>query len=294
MINDFFLVDELGPYYMAFREKANYDDCLDEFGVPRLNYHGAIGLQYNPIAISQYGLGNLNLYLATKQKDAQSKFLLTADWLADNLVENELGVPVWMHNFDFEYREVLKSPWYSGLAQGQGISVLVRAFQETQRKKYLQSAEKAYRALTLELDEGGVIFSDQNGNIWIEEYIQNPPTHILNGFIWALWGVYDYYLATGSKNAQDLFEKSVNTLIENLPCYDAGNWSLYDLPGLNHKNFASHFYHQLHIVQLRVMYRMSGEEIFQIYADKWQVYQNKRLYRTTAFIKKALFKLRYY
>ena len=31
-------------------------------GIPLLNYHGIIGKQYNPIAIAQYGLGNLNFY----------------------------------------------------------------------------------------------------------------------------------------------------------------------------------------------------------------------------------------
>ena len=45
-------------------------------------------------------------------------------------------------------------------------------------------------------------FTDEHGNLWFEEYIVSPPTHILNGFMWAAWGVYDYFLATGDPTAQ--------------------------------------------------------------------------------------------
>ena len=44
-----------------------------------------------------------------------------------------------MHHFDFEYRDTLKSPWYSGLAQGQGLSVLVRAYIETDNENDMDS-----------------------------------------------------------------------------------------------------------------------------------------------------------
>ena len=46
---------------MLFAEKADYQGAYDPSGVPQLDYHGHIGLQYNPIAIAQYGLGNYNL-----------------------------------------------------------------------------------------------------------------------------------------------------------------------------------------------------------------------------------------
>ena len=40
-----------------------------------------------------------------------------------------------------------------------------------------------------DIDEGGVVYADEDGHTWFEEYIVSPPTHILNGFIWASWGV---------------------------------------------------------------------------------------------------------
>ena len=187
---------ELGEYYMLFAEKADYAGLYDSAGIPQLDYRGAIGPQHNPIAIAQYGLGNYNLFRRTDSPERRQKFLKTANWLVDHLEANPHGLFVWNHYFDWEYRDTLRSPWYSGLAQGQGISLLVRAHKESADPRYLDAAQKALAAFYRPLTEGGVAFTDDQGDIWFEEYIVSPPTHILNGFIWAAWGVYDYFLAT--------------------------------------------------------------------------------------------------
>ena len=44
---------------MTFYNKANYTANLDNNGIPMLNYQGKIGLQYNPIAIAQWGIRKL-------------------------------------------------------------------------------------------------------------------------------------------------------------------------------------------------------------------------------------------
>ena len=100
------LVDRLGQYYMSFAGKAAYPGPFDAQGIPLLDYRGSIGRQYNPIAIAQYGLGNHNLYCQIGSGEAYRKFLLSADWLTDHLEPNSWGVPVWNHNFNFEYRDV--------------------------------------------------------------------------------------------------------------------------------------------------------------------------------------------
>ena len=57
-VNEEAVMDRLGPYYMSFTSKANYSGPYDSDGSPLLDYKGVIGLQYNPIAIAQYGKGN--------------------------------------------------------------------------------------------------------------------------------------------------------------------------------------------------------------------------------------------
>jgi hypothetical protein len=287
-------VDELGEYYMPFAEKADYQGAYDPAGIPMLDYRGKIGPQYNPIAIAQYGLGNYNLFRRTGEAARREKFLLIADWLCQRLEKNPHGLSVWNHHFDWEYRDTLRAPWYSGLAQGQGISVLVRAHKESRDGRYLEAAKRALASFYTPVTEGGVAFTDDRGDLWFEEYIVSPPTHILNGFIWAAWGVYDYFLATRDRSAQELFARAVQTLLRNLDRYDLGFWSLYEQSGTRLPMVASPFYHQLHIVQLRVMHRLTGEEKFAGFADRWEQYGRSRGNRTRALCYKSAFKLCYY
>ena len=284
----------LGEYYMDFSAKARYSGPSDSDGIPKLNYHGSIGLQYNPIAIAQWGLGNFTLYKQAAGDNPFRKFILASDWLCNHLQPNADHVSVWNHHFDWEYRSLLRAPWYSGLAQGQGISLLVRAYAETREETYLDAAKAAFQSFLKGVGEGGVCVTDRNGHIWLEEYIVSPPTHILNGFIWALWGVHDYFLATGSTDANELFAAGVKTLRANLSRYDLGFWSLYEQSGTRLPMIASPFYHKLHITQLQVMHRLTGERIFQEFADRWHRYARSRSKRTRALCYKGAFKLCHY
>lgn len=284
----------LSEYYMQFAEKADYQGAYDASGVPQLDYHGRIGLQYNPIAIAQYGLGNYNLFRTTADPVRRMKFLLSADFLCSHLEKNPQGLAVWNHHFDWEYRDTLRAPWYSALAQGQGISVLVRAHKESRDSRYMDAAQRAVASFYVPTTEGGVAFTDERGDLWFEEYIVSPPTHILNGFIWASWGVYDYFLATEHPAARELFSAAVRTLLHNLDRYDLGFWSLYEQSGTRLPMVASPFYHRLHIVQLRILHRLTGEEAFARVADRWESYSRSRINRARALCYKAAFKLCYY
>ena len=287
-------LNNLGQYYMLFHQKADYSGFVDQNGVPLLNYHGDIGKKYNPIAISQWGLGNFNKWCDTNDKKYYEKFITCSNWLVENLTENKYGIKVWMHYFDFEYRDTLRSPWYSGLAQGQGISVLTRAFKLTKDDKYAEASKLAIKSFYHNIDEGGVNFIDSEGFHWIEEYIVNPPTHILNGFIWALWGLYDYNIYFKDHLVKKKFNLYMETLIKYLPSYDTGYWTLYEHSGTLLKMIASQFYHKLHIAQMDVMYFMTQDETFYDYKEKWSSYNENFIYNKIALIKKILFKVLYY
>ena len=246
---------------MPFLEKADYAGPYDSEEIPLLNYHGQIGRQYNPIAISQWGLGNFNLFLRSRDPERKRRSVAAADWLVKHLEPNSFGVPVWNHMFDWEYRTPLKAPWYSALAQGQGISLLIRVWRETGRSEYLEAATRAFESFLKSTHEGGVVFTDERRGIWFEEYIVSPPTHILNGFIWAAWGVYDFFLATGDNAAQDCSRGGQHPAREPRR-YDLGFWSLYEQSGTRLPMVASPFYHQFHVVQLRAMHRLTGDDFF--------------------------------
>ena len=297
-INPRATANQLGEYYMLFREKADYAGHYDAAGIPMLDYHGVIGLQYNPIAVAQWGLANYNRFCETGDEGRWQKTLKAADWLTANLEQNTHGLWVWNHHFDWDYRDTLRAPWYSGLAQGQGVSLLLRVHARSEDEKYQRAADKAFVALTRPIVEGGVLFeilSENNEkNLWIEEYLVDPPTHILNGFIWALWGVFDYWLAHADASAKSIFDRGIETLVRNLVRFDTGYWSLYEQSGTRLKMLASPFYHQLHIVQLRVMSKVTGDARFATVAERWEGYALRRSNRTRALVEKSIFKLLYY
>lgn len=294
-INDLANYDDLDQYYMLFYAKANYRGVYDKNGIPLLDYQGDIGVNYNPIAISQWSLGNFNLWKKTKNEEYYKKFIKGADWLIDNLEPNKNDIYVWQHHFNWVYKEDLICPWYSGLAQGQGLSVLCRAYKVTNNKKYLDGIKKVYQSFCVNIDSGGVTYRDLEDNIWIEEYIiKGRPTHILNGFIWGLWGIYDYWLLQKDRDIKKLFDSYIKTIIENINKYDIGYWSLYEIANLPMDMRASTFYHKLHVVQLKILFKMTNNIVFQSTAFKWSEYMNKKVNVIRATTMKIIFKILYY
>jgi heparosan-N-sulfate-glucuronate 5-epimerase len=278
-------------YFMRFQGKAAYAGPFDGASVPLLDYRGDIGRQHNPIAIAQYGLARFNRWCNIADDTDRVAWLAAARWLTRELKPNSHGVPVWFHHFDFTYRQLLRAPWYSGLAQGNGLSLLVRAAQATGDSTFADSAHRAFQSFQRSVSEGGVVVEDDRGHTWIEEYLVDPPSHILNGFIWALWGVYDYARWTGHENAQSLWKACLRTLEARLDEFDTGWWSLYESPAGATPMLASRYYHTLHITQLRILHRLSGVEAFAARADRFEGQLQNRSYRLRALAGKALFKL---
>lgn len=293
-INENAFSPESEEYYQQFFAKADYNALLDREGIPLLDYRAHVGRQYNPIAIAQWGLGNWNLYKRTGMPGRRERARRAADWLVANLEPNGHGVPVWKHDFDWEYRDLLRAGWYSALAQGQGLSLLCRLHRATGRDVYLDTAREAFRSLTIPAPAGGVSLPEGGDGAWLEETIVEPPTHILNGFLWALWGVHDYAAASGDPAADELLERCRKTLERNLDAYDCGFWSLYEQSGTKLPMLASRFYHALHISQLRVTARLLDMPALKRTADRWEGYAASPACARRALAYKALFKLLYY
>ena len=99
---------------------------LDESGVPLYDYGYTdgvhIGIQRNPVIVSQQALKYWDKFQNGDEK-SKTLFLNCSDWLVDNAVLYG-NYTVWGYNFPWPSRN-LTSPWISGMAQGQGIQVLV-------------------------------------------------------------------------------------------------------------------------------------------------------------------------
>ncbi len=284
-------------YPMNFIAKTAFKNHCDDDGVIMLNYHGSIGLQYNPNAIAQQALGYFDKYLDNQK--GEDAFLTQANYFLNKGRAVRDGIILWEYNFPFEMRNYLSSPWRSALAQGQALSVLIRAHQVTGNKIYAEMAHKGYKAFhsSAREHEAGVL-DDQDGFIWLEEYILNPPNHVLNGFIWALWGVRDYAVYFNDDHAHNLWEECLKTLEANLENYDLGFWTSYDWPqGYDKKQPfmpSSIYYQKLHAVQMLAMYNLTDRKVFLKYHKKWQAYLESNWNKMTSQLWKVYFKLRYF
>ncbi len=277
---------QLGEYYFLMTEEQmrsghSQQYHFDEDGIPIIPTYIDVEerkLIYYPISIGQYGLAVWHTYLTTRSEADKARFLKIADWFFANRQEDDrLGV-YWLTPVDKPaYR--IKAPWKSAFAQARGINILLRAFQVTGRKAYEEAAEKALRPFLYSVEEGGVVTHTAHGPFY-EEYPAAVPVLVLNGMIFSLCGVYDFVRThPDHKIAREIFDRGVNTLTELLPEYDMGFWSKYSLcraefhPEVDPSTIG---YHHLHIIQLELMYRLTGRDVFREYARRWQNYATWR------------------
>lgn len=264
----------LKGYFNDLTEKVlKQQEFVDRLSIPTVETEK--GLIVFPVAVFQYALGCYDLYLATNEKKYIEEFKVLADWTLSNQLDKGQ-----YNNFENE----IEQRRYSAMAQGEATSVLVRAYSLTKREKYMFAAKKAIAFMITDVKNGGVSSKGDQGLI-LYEYVEQPP--VLNGWIFASYGLRDIFLATGDKYYQGLFLDSVNKIKFMMPQYDLGYWSKYDCV----KKIASPFYHNLHIAQLQALFMTSGDDFFRNYAEKFKKYQKKFRYKTRAFFKKAFQKL---
>jgi hypothetical protein len=67
------------------------------------------------------------------------------------------------------------------LTQGRVAEVFVTAWKQSEDRKYLDYAERLCRIMSVPVPEGGLLASDVQGNVAIEEFSTEPPHWALNG-----------------------------------------------------------------------------------------------------------------
>ncbi|MEW5947049.1 MAG: D-glucuronyl C5-epimerase family protein [bacterium] len=261
----------LGSYYLDFSYKVS-PVKLDDNGVILHDYGFGKGLQYVPPAVCMYALGLFELHLRDGGESHLRAFIKQAEWLLQNGTM-ERGALLWRFEIENPFYGT-PPPWRSALAQGLGISVLLRAFQSTGDERYMEAATLALNSFRRAISDGGVVFRD-GGLVFFEELAAPPPSHILNGGVMAMLGVYDYYRATGDPGALSLFNEAVSSLAASLHRFDAGFWSKYDMMyGTRYGHvlpfLASPNYQVSHVELMDVLYDVTRIQRFRDYSERWR------------------------
>lgn len=180
----------------------------------------------------------------------------------------------------------LVPPWYSALSQAQAASVFVRAYFASRRERFVMLAGNAISPL-LRTSSSGLLASTPKGVV-PEESPSDPPSLVLNGWIYALWGLWDVAVGLGDDRCLDVFNESTLCLRRMIETYDVGWWSRYSLYPHPLPDLAKPFYHRLHIDQLEVLYRLVGYQEFHQAARRWASYDTPA-HRLAVLAQKAFF-----
>ena len=237
----------------------------------------------NPVSIAQLGLGAWQLL--ADDPSWTEVVLAAAGWLAGSL-DPDGGLS---YHFAMPHTYVVRPPWRSAMAQGEAASLLVRAAAVAGDDRFARAASSV--CLPLLEPASPLVAATAEGPV-LQEYPTDPPAHVLNGWISALWGLYDVAEAYDDDRAADAFAAGAETLAALLPRYCAlGSWSRYDLFPHPVVNVASPFYHRLHIDQLRAMSRLAPEPAFERFATLWATGAASLPVRSAALARKVAFRL---
>jgi hypothetical protein len=170
----------------------------------------------------------------------------------------------------------LKPPWYSGMAQGIAISAELDLYRATNDYGYLIKAQLFYNALALTFQAKAipktgryVTFVDASNYLWFEEYAGRiKPARVINGHMFAMTGILDYYCQTGDPEAARLLDYGATTMLAYWRAVRVPRQpSWYGVRIRNVKRAQSKIYHVIVTRQFRTLSVMTGDPAFNQVAD---------------------------
>ena len=227
------------------------------------------GVRLNPADTAHVALGWYERLLETGDEVAEREFLRLCDRLTATAVERDDAL-LWEYETDLPKYGV-RAPWFSALAQGQIASVYVRAWQRTRDPRDATRATRALRPL-LHAGATGLVTRTDDGPVLEEVGRPAPTAQILNGWIFALWGIRDVAVGLDADDAARAYEEGIECLMRRLPLYDLGWWTLYSMFPHRYPDLAKPFYQRLHVLQLDVLHALTGRPVFRDTADRWRSY----------------------
>jgi heparosan-N-sulfate-glucuronate 5-epimerase len=242
------------------------------------------------VRVHQWGLGAYERYLAGEGDEWLQNAVDVGEYALSQQVEGGPRDGLWLNRLPYTKTFQLAAGWPSAMAQGEGASLLTRLHLATQDERYATAAQRAVRAMALPSADGGVQ-ARLEGSAWPEEYPTDPPSFVLNGGIFALWGLYDVGIGLRDADVSRAFAQGADTLARNLHRWDTGYWSRYDLFPHPVLNVASSFYHALHTSQLESMNVIAPRPEFAETAARFARYAQSRASRSRAFARKVMFRL---
>jgi hypothetical protein len=273
----------LGPYYYAdpatghtFYDSSYGYNRADGSSLPDVDL-GRLGSVVTPTAVAQVALDLFSRAVVADEPQTRSRLMEQFGDLAGVLARRAevrtsadgVRFAVWPFEAANPWFPFSGPGWVSGLTSGVGLSVLLRGHQASGLQRLLELSDLALAGFLVPVEQGGPACHGEGGTFF-EEVPSSPCTHVLNGHVFALFGLYDHHRVTGSALARTLFDAGVSALKARLPDYAGRFWSRYDSRRCSWSGPAPPFYQLLHAVQFRALARVTGDDTFEVVAGDWQ------------------------
>jgi hypothetical protein len=225
----------------------------------------------HPVGQAQLSLGYLDNYRRTGNASYLARAKANAQRLIDRRVESRDG---WYFPYDFDFAvhgdltQTLKAPWYSAMAEGQALSAFTRLFEVTGDPAWKAAADATFATLDADpvVDQPFVSWVSATGDLWLELYPRWPVQNserVLNGHIYAAFGLYDYAQLTGSTRAKHLYDGALTTVTRYLLSqFRTPQWAT--LYSLRHR-IPTTSYHQKVVFQMLYLQYETGRSTY----TKW-------------------------
>lgn len=207
-------------------------------------------------------------YQPEDKEQAEQMFWNCANWTLDN-IKLEDSYAVWKYPYPITYDTA--PGWRSAHAQAVGLQLLARAAKISGDKRYISNLDSLLRAFRVPVESGGLLDTTDSKVVWYEKFADpnNRKPKVLNGMMFSVLGLYDVQTHLNSNEAGSLASEGLQAVKKKLASFDLGHWTAYDIMG---KPCSVH-YHDIHVVQLRLLYKITGDAEIKQWAEKWSQYE---------------------
>jgi putative cell wall-binding protein len=271
---DGYLIQPVPAEWLAFNSSSLLAIYGTRDSTGALLYPHTDGNWYDhPVGQAQYVVNMLRNYRLQPDQVYLDLALANANRLLERAVEHQ-GAIFFPYPFDFVLhgRGTMGAPWYSAMAQGIALSGFVRLHEVTGDPKWLQAATKTFASFMVQRQPGKPwVTAVENGLIWFELYPWFPYDHTYNGHIFATYGLYDYWRATGSGEAYQLALGGITTAarVADIVRVPGGVSNYCIAQSCLDRQVRNTNYHLTVIGQFIQLYRYTRAELFAGLADAY-------------------------
>jgi hypothetical protein len=237
--------------------------------------------QYSPVVAAAFCYNAYNERVLTNNLTLENQVLQQAYGLLSRSEHSDEAL-IWRYNFSQDTFGA-EPGWISSMAQGLAMACFSGAYLLTGNQSFAEVSYKAYLGLNASFGDNGTRVDLAEEAVFFEEVAGkgSQPSHILNGMIYALGGIWLANEANPIQEYSSALEKGIAGVRILLNDYDVDGTSLYDLGPKRIARLGTD-YNLVHVAQMQWLYHLTGDTVFLEKAMSFLSYERAHHYDASA------------